>query len=95
MAYFRGSWTLSRFFRSPARKKVKNICFTWGFTRHGEKGGDPESRSSGHRVDVHPEGDPGDDDNEDGGQVGLDHVKAQRPFQVEFGKQAAVVAWKV
>ena len=67
---------------------------TWGFTGHCEKGGDAQGRSSGHRVDVHPEGDPGDDDDEDGGQVGLDHVKAQRPFQVQLGEQAAVVTWK-
>ena len=43
---------------------------------------------------VHPEGDPGHDDKEDGGYVGLDQVEPDTSVQVELGSQAAVVAWK-
>ena len=50
--------------------------FTRGFAGHREECGDPERGPSRHGVDVHPEGDPRDDHDKDGGQIGLDHVEA-------------------
>lgn len=45
-------------------------------------------------LDVHPEGDPGDDDDEDGGDVGLDKVEPNTSLQLKPRSQAAVVTCK-
>ena len=42
-----------------------------------------------------PERDPGDDHDENGWNVWLDHVEAERPGKLELGHEAAVIAWKV
>ncbi len=64
---------------------------TWCLAWYCEQRGDSQRGPSRHRVHVHPEGDPGDDDDEDGGQVRLDQVEAQRAAQVELGQQTTVV----
>ena len=48
---------------------------------------------AGHVLHVHPEADPGDDDDEDGGDVGLDQVKSNTSVQLKFSRQATVVTW--
>ncbi len=60
--------------------------------RHREQCDDPEGDPGRHAVHVHPEADPGDGHDEDGGQVALDQVEADRTVQVELGREAAVVA---
>ena len=42
---------------------------------------------------VHPEADPGHDDDEDGGDVGLDQVEANTAMQPKLSSQTAVVPW--
>lgn len=41
--------------------------------------------SGGYRLSVEPEGDLGEDDCHDAGQVSLDHKVANLPLQVEVG----------
>ena len=67
---------------------------TCGFAGHGEEGGDPERGPPGHGVHVHPEGDPWDDHDQNGRDVGLNHVEADGTTQMEAGHQAAIVTWK-
>ena len=43
---------------------------------------------------VHPEADPGDDDDEDGGDVGLDQVEANTAVKLKLSSQTAVVPWE-
>ena len=45
-------------------------------------------------LDVHPEGHPGDDDDEDGGDVGLNQVEPNTSLQLKSRSQAAVVTCK-
>ena len=47
-----------------------------GLAGDGEEGGDAEGHPAGDVLHVHPEADPGDDDDEDGGDVGLDQMKS-------------------
>ena len=51
----------------------------------GEEGGDAERGPARHGVDVHPEGDPRDDHDQDRGDVRLHHVEPHRPREVELG----------
>ena len=64
------------------------------FAWHCEECCHSQSRSSRHSIHVHPEGDPWDDHDQDGGDVGLDNVKAERPGQLEFCHQTAVITCK-
>ncbi len=82
------------FFENVKNGKYSNGALTRGLARDGEEGGDPQGCPPGDGVDVHPEGDPGDDHDEDGGDVRLDHVEADRARKVEAGNQAAVVSYK-
>lgn len=50
---------------------------------HGEHSGDAQSHSGRGGVHVYPEGDPGKNDNEEGGDIHLDQVVAHLPLQVE------------
>ena len=59
-------------------------ALTRGLAWHCEEGGDAQGGPPGHRVHVHPEADPGDDDDQNGGDVGLDHVEPQGSLQVEL-----------
>ena len=43
---------------------------------------------------VHPEADPGHDDDEDGGDVGLDQVEANTAMELKLSSQTAVVPWE-
>ena len=58
----------------------------------GEEGRHPQRHPARHVLHVHPEADPGHDDDEDGGDVGLDHVEPNATGQVELGHQTAVVS---
>ena len=86
------------FYRGGLFLKLKNCrgrfesFLTCGLAGHGEQGGDAERGPARHGVHVHPERDPGDHNDEDGGNVGLDHVKAHRARQVKPGHQTAVIA---
>lgn len=51
---------------------------------HGEHGGDAESDSSWCCIHVDPEGDPGQDNDEQAGDVHLDQVIAHLPLQLEL-----------
>ena len=75
-----------------SKKGKYTYALTRGLARDGEERGDPQGGPPGDRVDVHPEGDPGDDHDEDGGEVRLDHVEAEGAAEVELGQQAAVVS---
>lgn len=46
--------------------------------------------SGGYRLSVEPEGDLGEDDCHDAGQVSLDHKVANLPLQVEVGRHDSV-----
>lgn len=46
----------------------------------------------GHRLPVEPEGDLGEDDGHDAGQVRLDHEVADLPLQMEMGRHDRVFA---
>lgn len=50
---------------------------------HGEHSGDAQSHSGRGGVHVDPEGDPGKNYNEEGGDIHLDQVVAHLPLQVE------------
>ena len=63
-------------------------------SRDAEERDDAEGDPGGDAVDVHPEGDPRDADDERGGQVRLDQVEPDRAVQVELRRQAAVVTCK-
>ena len=65
---------------------------TCGLAGDGEERGHPQRHSPRHVLHVHPEADPGHDDDEDGGDVGLDQVEPDAPVQLELGGQAAVVS---
>ena len=60
----------------------------------GEESGDAERGPARDGVDVHPEGDPRDNHDQDGGDVRLDHVEPHRTTQVKLGHQAAVITCK-
>ena len=51
--------------------------------RHGEHGGDAQGHPGGRGIHVDPEGNPGQDDDEQRGDVHLDQVVAHLPLQVE------------
>lgn len=55
-----------------------------------EQRGDAERDASGDGFDVQPEGDPGDDYDQNCRQVGLDHVIAECALQQEVCFQATV-----
>ena len=48
-----------------------------------------------YRIDVHPEWYPGNDHDQNCGQVGLDHVETQGTFQMQFCQETAVISWKI
>ena len=60
----------------------------------GEEGGDAQGHPARHVLHVHPEADPGHDDDEDGGDVGLDQVEANTAMSLKLGCQTAVVPWE-
>lgn len=47
-----------------------------------------------HRLSVEPEGDLGEDDGHDAGQVRLDHKVADFPLQVELSRHDCVFTWR-
>ena len=51
---------------------------------HGEHGGDAQAHPGGRGVHVDPEGHPGEDDDEQRGDVHLDQVVAHLPLQEEL-----------
>lgn len=50
---------------------------------HGEHCGDPQANASRCSIHIDPEGDPGQNDNQEAGDVHLDQVIAHLPLQVE------------
>ena len=58
-----------------------------------EKSGDTEGDSARDWVEVHEEADPRDNDDEDGWDVGLDHVEPDATGQVKLGHQTAIVTY--
>ena len=79
------------------------ILFQWCFwphlyhtgwlARNSKKSRHAERCPASDWVHVHPKGHPGDDDNQDGGNVGLDHVETERSLQIQLSKEAGIVAW--
>ena len=49
----------------------------------GEEGGDTQGDPGRYSLWLDPEGDPGHDDNEAGGEVGVEEVVAQPPLELE------------
>jgi hypothetical protein len=70
-----------------------NPSFTWRLGRYGEEGGDSQSSSARYWIDIHPEGDPWDDNKENGWQVTLYQVEPHRTTQMELRYQTAVITW--
>ena len=60
----------------------------------GEEGGDAQCNPPRHVLHVHPETDPRHDDDEDGGDVGLDQVEPDTAVQLKLSSQTTVVPWK-
>ena len=60
---------------------------------HGEHGGDAQRHAGGCGVHVDPEGHPGQDDDEQRGDVHLDQVVAHLPLQVELHLDAGEHTW--
>ena len=68
------------------------IAFTGRLAGDCEEGGDTERGPARDGVDVHPKGDPRDDDDQDRGDVRLHHVEAHGTTQVKLGHEAAVIS---
>ena len=61
--------------------------------RHGEHGEQPQGYPGGDGVHVQPEGDPGQDDDQDRRDVDLRDVEAETPGQFEPQHDARVIHW--
>ena len=57
-----------------------------------EKGSDTESDPSRDSLGLDPEADPGHNDDEAGGDVGVEQVVAETPLELEHNLQAGEVA---
>ena len=80
---------------------IENIFTLWRLRAEpcwlagdGEESGDAQGHPARHVLHVHPEADPGHDDDEDGGDVGLDQVEANTAMQPKLSSQTAVVPWQ-
>ena len=67
------------------------VALTGRLAGDGEERGDAERGPARHGVDVHPEGDPRDDHDQDRGDVRLDHVEPHGTTEMKFSHQAAVI----
>lgn len=87
--------------RTPEQNKISNISSLSPFSYlrqgcpgpralccHGEHCGDTKAHSSWGCIHVDPEGDPGQDDDEQAGDVHLDQVVAHLSLQVELNFDA-------
>ena len=71
--------------------RQSGIC--WRYEgRHGEYCGDTQGNSGRYGLATEPEGDPGEHDDECGGNVDLDDIVAQRAHEVELAGEARVVS---
>lgn len=61
---------------------------------HSEHCGDPQANTSRCSIHIDPEGDPGQNDNKEAGDVHLDQVIAHLPLQVETSFYTGELAWE-
>ena len=60
---------------------------------HGQEGGHPQGHPRRHRLVVQPEGEPGDEDDHEAGDVDGEDVEGELPGEHQVHLQAAVGAW--
>ena len=70
----------------------KSVGITCRFTRNGQESRHSQGSSPGNGVDIHPERHPGNDHNQNGGNIGLHHMETNGPRKMKLGHQAAIVA---
>ena len=61
---------------------------------HSEHCGDPQANTSRCSIHIDPEGDPGQNDNKEAGDVHLDQVITHLPLQVETSLYTGELAWE-
>ena len=72
-------------------KRLLTVCV---LRREGEQTGDPQGDPGGHGLGLDPERDPGHDDDQTGGDVGVEQVVAESTLEHEDDLEAGELSWK-
>ena len=72
-------------------KRLLTVCVLRG---ECEETGDPQGDPGGNGLGLDPERDPGHDDNQTSGDVGVEQVVAETPLEHEDHLETGELAWK-